>query len=68
MPENLTYGSTCQPTQDKGDSLIRDLELPLMKMTAVKNFTFLSLHALFICKFFYHTSSVLSLISYLFYT
>ena len=32
-------------------------------MTAVKNFAFLSLHALFICKFSYHMSSVVSLLA-----
>ena len=43
--------------------LIGDLELPLIKMTAVKNFAFLSLHALFICTFSYHMSSVVSLLA-----
>ena len=39
-----------------------------MKMSAVKNFTFISLHAFsFIYKFSYHMSSFVSLISYLFY-
>ena len=40
-----------------------------MKMSAVKNFTFFSLHAFpFICKFFYYLLSFVSIISYLLYT
>ena len=38
-----------------------------MKMSAVKNFTFFSLHALFKCKFLYcMSSSIVPLISYFF--
>ena len=40
-----------------------------MKMSAVKNFTFFSLHAFpFKCKFFYYLLSFVSIISYLLYT
>ena len=40
-----------------------------MKMSAVKNFTFFSLHVFpFICKFFYYLLSFVSIISYLLYT
>ena len=40
-----------------------------MKMSAVKNFTSFSLHVFpFICKFFYHLLSFVSIISYLLYT
>ena len=40
-----------------------------MKMPAVKNFTFFSLHVFpFICKFFYYLLSFVSIISYLLHT
>ena len=40
-----------------------------MKMSAVKNFTFISLHAFpFIYKFFYYLLSFVSVVSYLLYT
>ena len=67
--EILARGRSDTHCKIKETLLIRDLQPSLNKMSAVKNFTFFSLHAFpFICKFFYYLLSFVSIISYLSYT
>ena len=69
--EILASGRSDTDCKKKETVLIKDpkpfLNEILISLSSVKNFTFLSLHGLFICKFPYHTPSNDSLISYLFY-